>query len=176
MKTLKAIALILIMGIASYGFAQTETPAEQAPDPDPQTVVIQFRSAMQNPGLVRAMHGQLNPRFLLVERPRYTVPVYYQRKKVYVTGTYTEWKGFFRIDRSENGFDALKPTIPLRNAMKNPHLVLAMRAQLNSSMLQPDKQTYVAPVRFKHSIVYVTGSLEDWKWFFRIKKKVAPQG
>lgn len=170
MKSLKLIALILMVAITGIGYAQTEIPAEQTPDPDPQSVVIQLKTAMQNPGLVKAMHVQLNPRFLSTERPLYTARVNYQRKAFYISGTYNQWKDFFRIDTGGDPLDSFAPEIPLRTAMKNQQLVRAMRAQLDARFLQQEKQIYSVPVRYRHTVIKVVGTLNDWRWFFRIKK------
>jgi len=168
MKTTKIIAIAIILGIVSLGYAQTESPTELAPDPDPQSIVIQLKKAMHNQALVKAMHAQLTPRFLEVDKPLYTVPVKYKYDLLYVAGTLSEWKRFFGADINETPQVAKSALIQLPDAMQIPGLVSAMRAQLTPGILQDDKEFYVAPVRYKHSIVYVGGTYAQWKNFFRV--------
>ena len=168
MKTTRLIAIALILGITSLGFAQSRIATDPAPDPDPQSIVIQLKKAMHNQALVKAMHAQLTPRFLKVDKPLYTVPVRFQHDVLYVAGTYSEWKRFFGADINETPQVAKSALIQLPDAMQIPGLVSAMRAQLTPGILQDDKEFYVAPVRYKHSIVYVGGTYAQWKKFFRI--------
>ena len=56
--------------------------------------------------------------------------------------------------------------IPLEKALKSKGLFEAMKAQLSPDMLLVDRPVYIAAVRYKHSISYVYGSLEQWKQFF----------
>ena len=55
MKTTKLIAIALILGIASLGYAQSEGPTDQTPYTTPQSIVINLKKAMHNADLVRAM-------------------------------------------------------------------------------------------------------------------------
>ena len=65
----------------------------------------------------------------------------------------------------------LSVILPFYKAMQNAQLVSAMRAQLNPSFLQTNaRRVYTVPVRYKHSIIFVTGTLNQWKRFFRIKE------
>jgi len=166
MKTTKIIAIAIILGIVSLGYAQTESSTELTPDPNPQSIVIQLKKAMHNPALVKAMHAQLTPRFLEVDKPLYTVPVRFQHDVLYVAGTLSEWKRFFGADSNETPLTTKSAIIPLIKAMQDPGLVSAMRAQLTPRILQDDKEFYVAPVRYKHSIVYIGGTYAQWKKFF----------
>ena len=168
MKTTKIIAIAIILGIASLGYAQTELVTELTPDPNPQSIVIQLKKALHNPALVKAMHAQLTPRFLKVDKPLYTVPVRFQHDVLYVAGTYSEWKRFFGSDINDTPLIAKSALIPLHVAMQDANLVKAMRAQLTPRILQDDKEFYIAPVRYKHSIVYIGGTYAQWKRFFRI--------
>jgi len=98
MKTTKLVLLAAIMACASLGFSQSETKASQAlPDPgDPQiSVEISLRNALHSRALVWAMHQQLDTRFLLVEKPIYTVVVKLGDVAYYISGTYKEWNRFF---------------------------------------------------------------------------------
>ena len=64
--------------------------------------------------------------------------------------------------------------VPFNNAMHNAQLVSAMRAQLDPSFLQKTARVYTVPVRYKHSIIYVSGTLNQWRRFFSIKE-IAPR-
>ena len=170
MKTAKFSAIaIAIMFAATAALAQTESPAETAPNTiTPQSITITLKSALQDRGLVYAMRTQLNPRFLLVDRPLYTVPVRYRKGITYVTGTEKEWKGFFNIfdDHSAKINDANR--IHLKEALKDSRLVRAMHQQLTPAMLADDKPVYTAKVKYNNSTVYIFASEKEWKWFFRI--------
>ena len=168
MKTTKLIAIALILGIASLGFAQSEGPADQTPNTNPQSIVINLKKAMHNADLVRAMNAQLDARFLLVDKPVYTQPVRYKHSIIYVAGTGDEWKAFFRANPTDKTALAKRNLIPLAKAMKEANLVRAMRAQLSPSLLNDDKEFYVATVRYQHSIVYIGGKYIEWKKFFSI--------
>lgn len=169
MKTTRLIAIALILGISSLGFAQTKTTA---PDPDAQSMVIQLKKALHNRTLVNAMKAQLNPRFLQEDKPSYTVAVRYSHKIVYVNGTYNEWKRFFGSKLDEDSQIAKSGLIQLPNAMRDRNLVQAMKAQLTPRILKTDKQYIVAPVRYKHTIVYIGGTYSQWVKFFGM----APHG
>lgn len=173
MKTTKLIAIALILGVVSLGMAQST--ADLKPKPSPTSIVIQLKKAMQIPSLTKAMFAQLNPNFLNVEKPVYTVLVKYKKRIQYVSGTRAEWKSFFHIDLNEDPLGSFGRVIPLKQAIHNPALLRSMRAQLSPSMLQNDKQVYTASVRYKHSVVYISGSYGEWKRFFSIKEKIAPQ-
>ena len=169
MKTTKLIAVALILGIASLGYAQTDKPADQAPNgTTPQSIVIPLKKAMHSPDLNRAMHAQLNDNFLQVDKPLYTVPVRYRHTVVYVSGTYVEWTNFLRSDSNDAKAFAKRNLIPLDKAMQDARLVQAMRAQLTPRLLNEDKELYIATVRYSHSIVYVAGTYIQWKKFFSI--------
>lgn len=174
MKTTKLIAIVLILGIASLGMSQTR-PVNDLPDTKPQSIVIQLKKAIHDPGLQKAMHQQLNPNFLRVEKPSYTVSVKYKGRLQYINATRGEWKNFFRSDMSEGSQGAVGRLIPLKRAMHIPNLLGAMRAQLTPAILKADKPVYNVPVRYKHSIVYVSGSYGEWKRFFSIKAKSDPK-
>jgi len=171
MKTTKLIAIAIILGIASLGFAQSESATELAPGISPQSMVIPLKKALHDPALVKAMRAQLTPRFLEVDKPQYTVPVRFQHTVLYVAGTASEWERFFGIKTTLSDKSAL---IPLTTALQDPGLVRAMRAQLTPAILQDDKEYYVAPVRYQHSIVYIGGTYSEWKKFFSISPKNDP--
>lgn len=173
MKTTKLIALVLILGITTLGYAQSELQTDK-PEPTQNSFAIYLDKAMKNPALVAAMHSQLNPRFLQEEQPRYTVPVRFNHTIVYVTGTYDAWKKFFRILPNEDPEGKLGYQITLKKALTIPQLVSAMRAQLSTEMLHGDRANYIVPVRYRHSVIYVSGGYADWKVFFAVKPKSGP--
>ena len=172
MKATKLIAIAIILGIASLGYAQTETATDQGPT---QSVLIKLKKAMQSPDLVRAMHAQLSPRLLEAEKPAYTFPVRIRHSTVYVIGSYDEWRAFFRTDVIDDPSGAKGNLIPLNTAMRDANLVKAMRAQLTPKLISQEKQLYIAPVRYKHKIVYVSGTYEQWKKFFGIRPVELPK-
>jgi len=172
MKATKLIAIAIILGIASLGYAQTESTPTQGPN---QSVVIMLKKAIHSPDLVRAMHAQLSPRLLEAEKPAYTFPVRFKHSTLYVNGTYNEWKAFFRTDANDDPSGAKGNLIPLNKAMRDANLVKAMRAQLTPKLISQEKQLYIAPVRFKHKIVYVSGNYDQWKKFFGIRPVELPK-
>jgi len=85
--------------------------------------------------------------------------------------------GFSQTDYKQKPPPTPTPTfsvlIPINKAMQNADLVSAMRAQLDPSFLLINARVYTVPVRYHHSIVYVTGTAKQWKWFFHIKELVS---
>ena len=162
MKSTKLIAIALCLGIASLGMAQTETPAENAPGDVPvQTIIIKLTKAAHSLNLVKAIRAQVSPGILITEKKVYTEPVRYSHRVYYVTGTYDEWMAFFGHNPDTQVFGLTSNLIPLEKAMKSKGLYEAMRAQLSKDMLLVDKPLYIAAVRYKHSISYVYGTLEE---------------
>lgn len=164
MKTTKLIALILVLGITTLSFGQEI----KLPDPNsnPQSICIPLQKATNIPGLVKAMHAQLNPSMIAQGSPSYTFAVRYKHSIKYVSGSLKEWKVFFLTDTVEDPDGKLAPEILLRKAIQNPNLLAAMRAQLVPSMIYGNQNSYTLPVRFSHTHYYVTGSSSDWRWFF----------
>ena len=98
MKTAKLILVAAIMAFASVGIAQPKTTLLKAEKPPIfKSALIPLRVAMADRGLVQAMRAQLNPSFLLDEKPSYTVAVRYKHDVYYIYGTYSDWKNFFGI-------------------------------------------------------------------------------
>ena len=174
MKATKLIAVAIILGIASLGFAQQEGPTDQAPD-RPNAVVITLKKALHFPYMVKAMHEQLNPSFLQVDKESYTAPVRIKNEVFYVTGTQAEWKVFFREVNDGKSVDAAGKLIPLSKARKDARLAKAMRVQLSPNMLNQEKELYIASVRYNHYIVYVSGTYEQWKDFFNCRPYADPE-
>ena len=172
MKTLKIIAIALMAWIVSASFAQTEKPYEEAPPGPAYALVIPLNNAMQVPEFVKAIQVQVSPRILEAERPRYTEPVRFHHRVYFVTGTYAEWRAFFSHYSKYAEPIIASNLIPLEKAMHNAPLVQAMRAQLTTDMISVEKPLYIAPVRYKHTIVYVSGNYEAWKKFFHIHSDI----
>jgi hypothetical protein len=169
MKAKKLIAIALIFGIASLGMAQTETPAEGTPGDVPvQTIIIHLTKAAHSMNMVKAIRAQVSPEILIIEKTVYTEPVRYNHRVYYVTGTYNEWFAFFGHNADSQLFGLTSNLIPIQKAIKTKGLLDAMKAQLKPEMLYVDKPIYIAAVRYKHSISYVYGTLEQWKQFFHI--------
>jgi len=96
MKTIKAVLIT-----ATFFFAMvTMVNAEHASkiDPSKRTISLTFEQAMQNPGLVTAMYQQIHNDFLNsgINRHTYTQTVSYNGYNFRITGTYNQWKLFFR--------------------------------------------------------------------------------
>ena len=93
MKTSKLIVIASILVIAIIGVSMApEVNASSAK----VVVKIDLADAVQDIGLVRAMHLQLNDDFLQNNQPYYTQHVQYKNAMVCVTGTYNGWRAFFR--------------------------------------------------------------------------------
>ena len=169
MKTTKLTAVALALAFAATAaMAQTESPAETAPGAEPQSITIMFKKALQDRGLVYAMRTQLNPRFLLVDKPVYTVSVRLKRGVAYITGTQKEWQGFFSIEEDNAPKLADARRIHLKQALLDTRLVRAMHQQLTPALLRDDKPVYTAAVKYNHSTVYVFATAKEWTWFFHV--------
>jgi len=93
MKTLK---LVMIAAIVSFAMVSYATADKKHDHPvNKQIINLSFDMAIQNPGLVAAMHLQLNDNFLSVNQQTYTVDVLYMGYIVRITGTYAQWSSFF---------------------------------------------------------------------------------
>ncbi|MEZ5084143.1 MAG: hypothetical protein R2750_11955 [Bacteroidales bacterium] len=64
--------------------------------------------------------------------------------------------------------------VSFANAMHNPALVRAMREQLNPIFLQNYLRVYVPRIRFLNHIYYISGTRNQWVYFFSIKE-MAPK-
>ena len=169
MKATKLIAIAVIIGIAGLAMGQTEKTSVQPPDAqsiDLASNLIPLQKAMKTKGLVDAMRAQLTPKMLETDKPVYIAAVRYKHSIYYVYGTLKEWWKFFGHQPGSDILGVASNLIPLQKAMKSKGLVDAMRAQLKPEMLEVDRPIYIAAVRYKHSIHYVYGTLEDWKHFF----------
>ncbi len=168
MKTTKLSAVaIAILFAATATLAQTEAPLDAAPGADHQSITVMFKQAIQDRGLVYAMRTQLNPRFLLLDKPMYTVPVKYNRGVTYITGSQKEWLGFFNIGEENSPKYTDGRRIHLKQALVDSRLVRAMHQQLTPALLREDKPVYTAAVKYNRSTVYIYATQGEWKWFFR---------
>ena len=177
MKTTKLTAIAIAIVFATTAtMAQTDAASETAPNSDPQSFTVKFKSALQDRGLVYAMRTQLNPNFLQLEKPVYNVPVRHQKGIIIVTGTYKEWSNFFNVDDDLTSRAGYAKRIHLKEALLINSLTRAMREQLSPAMLRDEKPNYTAAVKFNRSVVYVTASYGEWKWFFKIDANSDPLG
>jgi len=106
MKTIKIIAVLVLLAIAGTGFT-TSVPKDNIIALHSQVVHLTLQKAMTIPGLVQAMQEQLDPSFLNTNQLSYTEVVYYENTAYYISGSYDEWVWFFRpsgpnIDNQKN--------------------------------------------------------------------------
>jgi len=95
MKTLKyAMVAVLVactmVSLASADGFKTKPKFNKIP-----VVNISIGEATKIPGLVAAMHQQLNPGFLANNQQFYTQRVVWSGKAYMIKGTYIEWYRFF---------------------------------------------------------------------------------
>jgi len=170
MKTTKLIAIAIILGIVSLGYAQRTPLVHQQPDQNVESILIPLAKAMFNADLVSAMRHQLDPAFLETERPSYTMKVRFSHSYVYVIGSYDEWKKFFSLERDGGLSDLKSNLIPLNDAVRDRNLNKALREQVSPSIIHSEKKTIVAAVIYKHTTVYVGGTQKQWIDFFYRQK------
>jgi hypothetical protein len=95
MKTTNIVLILALLTFATAGIAKS--------DHLQFSVTISLSNALQNHGLVAAMHDQLNPGFLHHYPNRvYTAKVNYKHTIYVIKGTYQEWKDFFFIDNIDD--------------------------------------------------------------------------
>ena len=94
MKTLKLVMIMAIFAFTTVAIA--EHPSKI--NPNKRTIELTFEQAIQNPGLVSAMHNQLHDDFLgtNTNQQMYTVTVAYMNYNFRITGTHNQWSLFFR--------------------------------------------------------------------------------
>jgi hypothetical protein len=93
MKTLKIAMIAAFVAFAMVSLANTDGFKIK---PDKKVVHMTINDAIKIPGLVVAMHQQLNDDFLKSNQRSYTKDVIYLGVIVRITGTYDQWKLFFR--------------------------------------------------------------------------------
>jgi hypothetical protein len=102
MKTLKFVLIAAILSLGTMSFT-IEDPGPFSSAPDQLAVKISLRAAMQNHGLVVAMHSQLDRSFLQSDQNGpYMVQVNYKRVSYFVFGSYEEWRAFFSVSIGNN--------------------------------------------------------------------------
>ena len=168
MKTTKLIATALILSIVTLGFAQAQTKSAGTPPTD-QSIVIQLKKAMQSLDLTAAMKRQLDPRFLYDVKPFYTVAVNHKHKRLYICGTYDEWRRFFSNTPDGGQLECGASRIPLTSAVKNPHMLSVLRAQVNPSILRNPQKFITVHIKYRNDVLYIIGSYNQWKDFFKVR-------
>jgi hypothetical protein len=93
MKTLKIFSIILLLATAMVNTAKADEPKVL---PNAIAINITFQQAIQDPGLVAAMHKQLTGGFLGGPGVHYiTLRVNYNNHVYLITGSIDEWTLFF---------------------------------------------------------------------------------
>ena len=95
MKPLKLIIIALLVSVAAVNLSNADGFKTK---PKSKIVNLTIQQAVQDPGLVLAMHQQLNPDFLSVNQQVYVRVVNYNNYTVRISGTYDQWRIFFRVD------------------------------------------------------------------------------
>lgn len=93
MKTLKLAMVAVIIAFAMVSVANTDNGSKIVAK---KVVHITFEKAVQNPALRLAMHQQLNPSFLKVDKPFYTVSVSLGSTVYRITGSRSQWVSFLK--------------------------------------------------------------------------------
>jgi hypothetical protein len=93
MKTLRIAMIAAFVAFAMVSLANTD---DFKIKPTKKVVNMTINEAIKIPGLVVAMHQQLNEDFLKNNQPSYTKDVVYLGVIVRITGTFDQWKLFFR--------------------------------------------------------------------------------
>ena len=62
--------------------------------------------------------------------------------------------------------------IPLKMAIQNPGLVLAMFQQLDPGFLNNNQHYYIVRVYYGYNIYEISGTYEQWVRFFELKWKL----
>ena len=92
MKATKFVLCFAMISFVVLAYSESE--------PNQRSVKIKLIKALENPGLVQAMHQQLDLSLLNVDG-RYgpiTARVVYNRTVYFITGKYLQWKKFFLKD------------------------------------------------------------------------------
>ncbi|MEA3479362.1 MAG: hypothetical protein U9R60_14330 [Bacteroidota bacterium] len=102
MKSIKLVMITAIVAITMVTIAKAEHPSKI--DESKRTINLTFEQAMKNPGLVAAMYEQLHNDFLggNSNQQLYTVTVVYMNYNFRITGTYTQWFLFFKIQWTQS--------------------------------------------------------------------------
>ena len=92
MKNLKIalVAAILIFASVSYGTSRPDRPE--------RIQTLSLKQAMANPGLVQAMHQQLEPALFSGDQSIHYAIVEFEGKTYSIYGTWNAWRSFFMRD------------------------------------------------------------------------------
>jgi hypothetical protein len=94
MKTLK---LLMITALVSFAMVSYANMNQLEVTPSSKLIInITFEEAIQIQGLAYAMHHQLNKKLLENNQKIYTLDVSYMSYIFRITGTSTQWNGFFK--------------------------------------------------------------------------------
>ena len=93
MKTTKLIMIVAFFSFAAMGFSGEDVKT------GPFSVKITLQNAIEIPGLVTAIHQQLDPGFLLEPRqPRvFTAEIRFNHVLYVISAPIPEWREFFRM-------------------------------------------------------------------------------
>ena len=95
MKTTKFVLIAAILSFALMSFT-TNDPGPFGSDLNSGAVEISLQAAMQNAGLVKAMHLQIDRSFLQDDQAGlYIAYVKYNRRTYGISGSHAEWTRFF---------------------------------------------------------------------------------
>jgi hypothetical protein len=89
MKTVKLVMIASLLTFTAVNVTKADHPI------DLRVINISFEEAIQNPGLVVAMHMQLNSNMLDRDQTVYTFNVMYDYTVYRITGTLRQWQIFF---------------------------------------------------------------------------------
>lgn len=95
MKPLKLIIIALFVSVTAVNLSSADGFKTK---PVSKFIYLNIQQAVQVPGLVAAMHQQLNPDFLVIEQEVYVGSVNYNNYSYRISGTYDQWRIFFRVD------------------------------------------------------------------------------
>lgn len=105
MKTLKYAIIAVFVTCTMVSLAKADGLKEK-----PKNIIsLTLEKALHNQGLVVAMYQQLNPSFLNNNQLTYTVSVNFEGTLYRISGTYSQWREFFR--RPWGQMTQVKPVI-----------------------------------------------------------------
>ena len=100
---MKSLKLVLIAAIISFSMVTianntNSNLSNYITKPTKNIINLTFEQAIQNPGLVIAMYKQVHIDFRSVSANRHTITAYvvYMNYNIRITGTYAQWRLFFR--------------------------------------------------------------------------------
>ncbi len=108
MKTSKFIMIASVLAITMASFSFTSTANAEPPVIAQKVIDITFEKAMENSGLVTAMHMQLGREFLNTDQQIFVADVSYLGFIFRISGTYGQWHWFFRTGWKTQPKDVIK--------------------------------------------------------------------